>query len=105
MKIQRTAPGASRGLTPGMCPGRFSSGLSGGHDGRHAPLRPHHTRNIPLTDDFAPVPMMTGHEPVSLRWAWSQHNEHRPVLSRLILAGLSRYVKNDFRAGRYFNAG
>jgi len=65
----------------------------------------HYTRNIPFADDFALIPMMTGHEPVSLRWAWSQHNEHRPVLSRLILAGLSRYVKNDFRSGRYFNAG
>ena len=36
-------------------------------------------------------------------WLWDQHNEHRPLISRLILAGLIRYVKNDFRTGLYFN--
>src|SRR5262245_42906535 len=64
-----------------------------------------HARNIPMMDDFALVPMMAGREPVSLGWAWSQHNEHRPVLSRLILAGVSRYIGNDFRAGKYLNVG
>jgi hypothetical protein len=64
-----------------------------------------HNRNVPYMDDFALVSVMTGHEPVSLRWVWAQHNEHRPVISRLILAGLSRFVKNDFRTGKYFNVG
>ncbi len=64
-----------------------------------------YSRNVPFWDDFELVPMMTGQEPVSLGWAWAQHNEHRPVLSRLILAGLSRWVANDFRTGRYFSAG
>src|SRR5262249_39346151 len=32
-------------------------------------------------------------------------NEHRPFLSRLILAGLCRYVSNDFRTAKYANVG
>ena len=64
-----------------------------------------YTRNVPYWDDFELVPMMTGQEPVSLGWAWAQHNEHRPVLSRLILAGLSRFVANDFRTGKFFSVG
>jgi hypothetical protein len=62
-------------------------------------------RNIPYMDDFELVPMMTGNEPVSLRWAWAQHNEHRPFISRLILAGAHRFVGDDFRTGMYLNAG
>src|SRR5579885_337035 len=65
----------------------------------------HYSRNVPFADDFAMVSVMTHSEPVSLRWAWSQHNEHRPMVSRLLLAGLSRYVANDFRTARYVNAG
>ncbi len=63
-----------------------------------------YTRNVPYMDDMALVGMMTGNQPVSLEWLWSQHNEHRPVLSRLLLAGLTRFVQNDFRTGLYFNA-
>jgi hypothetical protein len=63
----------------------------------------HYTRNIPYGDDMALVPMMTGNLPVTLDWLWSQHNEHRPVISRLILTGLTRFVRNDFRTGLYFN--
>ena len=60
------------------------------------------SRNVPFMDDFALVGMMSGHQHVTVDWLWSQHNEHRPAMSRLILAGLSRFVANDFRAGRYF---
>jgi hypothetical protein len=63
-----------------------------------------YSRNIPYMDDLTLVPIMTGHEPVSLRWLWSQHNEHRPVVSRLILVGLYRFISCDFRLGPYFNA-
>jgi hypothetical protein len=62
-----------------------------------------YSRNIPYADEFEMVSVMTGAEPVSLRWAWAQHNEHRPVISRLIMACLSRFVANDFRAPRYAN--
>jgi hypothetical protein len=64
-----------------------------------------HARNIPYMDDFALVPVMTGHEPVSLQWIWSQHNEHRPAILRLILVGLYRVIANDFRVGMYVNVG
>jgi hypothetical protein len=62
-------------------------------------------RNVPYMDDFALVSVMTGHEPVSLRWLWSQSNEHRPVVPRLILAGLYRFIEKDFRVGMYVNVG
>jgi hypothetical protein len=65
----------------------------------------HYSRNIPYLDDFSLIPIMTGREPVSLPWLWSQHNEHRPVISRLIMAGLFRYISPDFRVPLYFNAG
>ncbi len=65
----------------------------------------HYTRNIPYMDDWSMVPVVTGHEPMSLRWAWSQHNEHRAFVPRLILASLFRLVAPDFRTGLYFNAG
>ena len=64
-----------------------------------------YNRNMPFQDDFALTAVMTGHEPISLRWAWAQHNEHRPVISRLILAGLCGTISNDFRVGKYFNVG
>jgi len=47
---------------------------------------------------------MTGHEPLSLRWAFSQHNEHRMVIPKMILATLYRAIP-DFRVGLYLNAG
>jgi hypothetical protein len=62
-----------------------------------------YSRNVPYMDDFELIPVMTGSEPVSLQWAWAQHNEHRPMISRLIMAGLTRFVANDFRAPRYAN--
>jgi hypothetical protein len=65
----------------------------------------HYTRNLPFMDDFEMVPMMTGQEPVSFGSVWAQHNEHRPVISRLILTGLSRFVANGFYVGKYFNVG
>ena len=64
-----------------------------------------HSRNIPYIDDFSLVPIMAGHEPVTAQWLWSQHNEHRPVVSRLILVGLQRFIVSDFRVAQYTNAG
>jgi hypothetical protein len=48
--------------------------------------------------------MMTGHESLSLRWVISQHNEHRPVIAKVMLAPLYRALL-DFRVGLYLNAG
>jgi hypothetical protein len=63
------------------------------------------SRNIPFFEEFGLVPAVTGHEPVTLSWAWQQSNEHPPILARLILVGLMRYVVTDFRAALYLNAG
>jgi hypothetical protein len=56
-------------------------------------------------DDFDMVPVLTGAVPVTLDWAWSQHHEHRPMVSRLTLVALSRFVNRDFRTARYANVG
>ncbi len=63
------------------------------------------TRNVPYMDDMVLVGIMTGSQPVNVEWLWAQHNEHRPVISKLILAGLYRLVQNDFRMGMFFNVG
>ena len=47
---------------------------------------------------------MTGHQSLSLQWAFSQHNEHRLFIQKLILGTLYRAIP-DFRVGLYLNAG
>ena len=58
---------------------------------------------FPRWDDFAMVPVLTGARRVSVEWLWSQHNEHRVPLPRLVLLGLLRLSAGDFRAGMIFN--
>ena len=58
--------------------------------------------NVPSWDGWDMVPTLTGEQPISLTWLWSQHNEHRIPLPRLILLGLGKLTNNDFRAGMYF---
>jgi hypothetical protein len=59
-------------------------------------------RNIPLAEDWLMVPPLTGHEPHLATWLWSQNNEHRLPLSRLILLGVLA-ATHDFRAGMVLN--
>src|SRR5207248_1941283 len=42
-----------------------------------------HGDNVPYFDDWRIVPVLTGHEPITLRWLWSQHNEHRMPIQKL----------------------
>lgn len=63
----------------------------------------HQGANVPYFDDWEVVPHLTGDWKVSAEWIWSQHNEHRVPLPRLILLGLYGLTKADFRAGMYFN--
>ena len=42
----------------------------------------HYSRDVPYMDEFDMVPVLTGSAPVTLDWAWSQHHEHRPLISR-----------------------
>jgi hypothetical protein len=59
-------------------------------------------RNVPSLDEWDMVPTVTGVQPVTWEWLWSQHNEHRIPVARLIMLGLYRRAM-DFRAGMVFN--
>lgn len=56
------------------------------------------TRDIPLAEDWQMVPPLTGHEPDLLAWLWSQNNEHRLPLPRLVY-WLLLEATHDFRSG------
>ncbi len=55
------------------------------------------TRNLPWGDEWEFVPAVAGHEPIP-GWLWTQHNEHRLPLPRLVYLLLVR-LTGDFRAG------
>src|SRR3954464_1696553 len=57
---------------------------------------------VPFWDDYTLVPVLTGDEPLTVSWLWSQHFEHRVFLSRLILVPLNR-LSGDYRAGMVVN--
>ena len=59
-------------------------------------------RNIGLAEDWLMVPAMTGHQDNLLVWLWSQNNEHRLPVQRLIYLGLLR-ATGDFRSGMVLN--
>lgn len=63
----------------------------------------HFSSNVPSWDDWDMVPTLTGEQPVTLGWLWSQHNEHRVPLPRLILLGLKGIVGINFRAAMFFD--
>lgn len=58
---------------------------------------------IPWLDDWVMVSALTGNEPDLPAWLWSQHNEHRFVLARLILLALYKLTDGDFRSGMVVN--
>ena len=60
-------------------------------------------RNIPLAEDWQLVAPLTGNEPNLVSWLWSQNNEHRVPLPRLILLVLLKVTNGDFRVGMFFN--
>ena len=59
--------------------------------------------NVPSWDDWDMVPTMTGVQPITLEWLWSQHNEHRIPVPRLVMLALFRIFGDDFRVKMYFN--
>lgn len=63
----------------------------------------HGSRNVPFSEDWLLVPALTGHEPHLGIWLWSQHNEHRVPVPRLILLALLKVGQGDFRLGGAFN--
>lgn len=61
-------------------------------------------RWLPWSDDFDMVPYVTGDKPVTMSWLWSQHNEHRIPLVKLIFVGVGRLSGADYRWTVAFNA-
>lgn len=61
-------------------------------------------RNVPFHEDWVMVRPLTGQEPHFLKWLWTQNNEHRNPLPRLMLLGLLKLTHGDFRVGMVFNA-
>ena len=55
--------------------------------------------NIPVWDDENLVPEVAGSAPITVSWLWSQCNEHRIPLPKLILVLADRAAGRDFRAG------
>ena len=53
--------------------------------------------NVPSWDDWDMIPTLTRFQPVTWSWLWSQHNEHRVPLPRLIFLGLDRVFGIDMR--------
>jgi hypothetical protein len=57
-------------------------------------------RNAPVApfwDDWAHVPVLTGHQPLSLEWLWAQHFEHRIPLGKLVWIAVLRMSGGDAR--------
>lgn len=60
-------------------------------------------RNVPFWDDWDFVPAMTGHEPLSLPWLWTPHNEHSIPVVRLAIV-LAWRIAGDLRAMMFVSA-
>jgi hypothetical protein len=58
---------------------------------------------VPRLDDWEMVSALTGNQPITFSWLWSQHNEHRTPLPRLVLLALLRVAAGDCRAVMLFN--
>jgi hypothetical protein len=59
--------------------------------------------NVPSWDEWDMVPTLTGAQPVTLAWLWSQHSEHRLPLPRLVILTLNWIFGCDFRVCMYGN--
>ncbi len=55
--------------------------------------------SVPYWDEWSLVPAVAGQQPLTFEFLWAQHNEHRIPLPKLILVGLTRLCRADFRAG------
>jgi hypothetical protein len=63
----------------------------------------HYARNLPLAEDWNLVAPLTGNEPDLGGWLWSQNNEHRVPLPRLVMLVLLEATGGDFRGGMILN--
>src|SRR5689334_12958272 len=60
---------------------------------------------LPLTEDWQLVPAVTGNEPHLLQWLWSQNNEHRVPLPRLVLYIFLKASHINFQVPMLLNIG
>jgi hypothetical protein len=58
---------------------------------------------LPFNDEWVFVPYLVGDEPIAWQWLWDQHSEHRIPLPKMLLIGLTRATRCDFRAGMVYN--
>jgi hypothetical protein len=63
----------------------------------------HFSSNAPYQDEWHSVAVLTGYERLTPTWLWSQHNEHRIPLPRLLHCGLYHLAGKDFRGAMYTN--
>jgi hypothetical protein len=63
----------------------------------------HYASNVPSWDDWDMIPTLTHRQPVTWEWLWSQHNEHRVPVPRLVFLGLNRLFGVDMRVTMYFD--
>jgi hypothetical protein len=61
--------------------------------------------DVPLWDDYAVIPQLSGVQPVTPQWLWSQHSEHRIPLARLILLGTFQMTGANPRAVMFLIVG
>src|SRR5262245_35704592 len=60
-------------------------------------VRTYGSRWVLFLDSWEIVPALTGQQPVTAGWLWSQHNEHRVLLPRLIQLAVVTVTGGDFR--------
>ncbi len=60
---------------------------------------------VPYMDEWDMVPYLTGNEPITLKYLWAQHNEHRIPLPKALLFLLARLTGGDSRGGMYLQVG
>lgn len=58
---------------------------------------------VPLAEDWYMVPAFTGHEPDFGAWLWSQNNEHRVPLPRLVYLAILHLTGGNFAAVGWVN--
>jgi hypothetical protein len=55
--------------------------------------------DMPTLDEWGLAGRLTGHQPLTAEWLWSQHNEHRILLPRLFYVACARLTGGNLRVG------
>src|SRR4051794_5127334 len=61
------------------------------------------SHKIPVNEDWFLVPAFTGNEVKFPQWLWKQNAEHRVPLPKLIMVGILKLSRGDFRAIQLMN--